>query len=327
MRQLADQFRLATVLLVVLGMVAAVFTLVASPASADTETAGDVTRVELDGPDVIHYGMGPYVFEDEGRLLVEGVADGAGGCVFEHEMTLAPGESLAGVEIAYDPSQCLALYATGELVAGGPDTWAAEERVSAEEELDATPGGASGDVTASAVQRHQAYTWTWVDEPARWAFDCDIEEGVADGCVLPPVNSVKNAVAWIPDGLCAITPGSIGQVLHDARLLDETGWRLDSLTWQRTPDASCRDTIWSRDYAHFSNELFCEYISDPIVNTVPIIGPAYDALVQYRTETHYNPSGVTGTKFGGASHAYSVSHNGDCGTLLRDGWKFSHTLW
>lgn len=291
-------------------------------ASAGTESLDE--QIMLEGPNVVEYGMGPYSFEDEGRLLLEGTATETGGCAFEHTLTLNPGETLSGIQIAYDPSRCLTLYATGQLVAGGPEEWLDSERTSSELHLAGSLTGSSS-ISALAVRRHEAYTWSWVDEPARWALNCDVEDGAAEGCFLPPVNSVRSDVVWFPDGSCAIAPGNTGVVSYETRHLALTGWKRDSNTWQHTPDGACRDTIWSRNYTHFSNELFCELISDPIVNSVPIVGPIYDTLVDYRTETHYEPNAVTGTKAGASTHIYAVSHDGDCDSFLRDGWKMDHT--
>lgn len=83
-----------------------------------------------------------------------------------------------------------------------------EGRVVGSGRMAGLPQATFADVSAAAVGQQARYLWSWYDEPARWAANCDVEEGYFEGCYLPPVNFVRNTVEWTPDPSCTIAPGS-----------------------------------------------------------------------------------------------------------------------
>lgn len=282
----------------------------------------------LEGPNVIHYGQ-PYELQGTHRFIAKGERLLGGGCQWKRSGKIEQ-RDVAEIEIAYDPTTCRSLFVRG--------TWADTnaslrgEGETAERSNDASsPASATGSSSASASgdgsstpsldpdppgdnnPRYQsAYTWTWYDEPARWAFGLDVE----DPGVLPPVNSFRNWIEWWPDGICAVPQGYTGWSWREGKALSETGWNLEYHNWEHTPDPiSCDQSMYSRSYAGFVNRDFCNTLGDLLIPIAP-----FDLV----TRTVYAPNGVEGYQDGSANWTSLTAKRGYCTNFLRLGARYGY---
>jgi hypothetical protein len=277
---------------------------------------GAVTGLSLEGPDVITYGDHPYVFSDSVEYIRQGRKAGADDCNFTFETTLAPGESLTEIEIAYDPATCRMLVKSGHLANDQDFTDAVPSTtgldlsptiVHGSGDDGAEPTGAESTqdtVSIMALRRQQAVNWSWYDEPVRWARPgggCDVEESYSDGCLLPPVNYVRNGVSWVPDGSCAVAPGTLG--FANARLyhLEVSGWTVNSNRYYEDESPPCGSDIFSKNNTVFKNGVFCPVLTSPF---------GVDA-----TYTKYLPNEVRGKADGWAVFPRSLTKSGGCTSL------------
>lgn len=221
-----------------------------------TSGAAASEPLTLEGPDVITYGLAPYELEDSTRIIRQGERTPNGGCAFSGERSLAPGESITEIEIAYDPSTCRSLFEVGVLVGGAEGLDDSEDSDSATETA-STSAESDGLFAVAALGRFAAYQWSWFDEPARWIQGCDVE----DPCPpLPPVNTVRNGIEWSPDGACAVAPGTIGTMDFRITWLVLTGWQVVVNDWTHSPDPiPCEDDIFSQNVNQFRNNAFCAF--------------------------------------------------------------------
>lgn len=276
-----------------------VLVVIASVGAMTTGTAGAAERVTLSGPEVVDYGLAGYEFEDSTRHIVEGTPD-SGGCRFTGEGTLQPGESVTQVEIAYDPATCRSLVERGTLVGDGPPEGSVRDGAQARSEAGGAP--TDGLSAQSVLGRFRAYQWSWYDEPARWVQGCDVEDSCGP---LPPVNTVKNSVEWVPDGSCAVAPGYTGWNEYEITWLTLTGWEVKRNDWNHAPDPiPCEQDIYSENYNHFQNRAFCTAVGG-------VLGAIFE------TNTYYEPNHVHGDRNGVAYYRWSARKSGLCSALLR----------
>jgi hypothetical protein len=276
--------------------------------------AADESAEMLVGPNVVEYGLAPYVLEDSHQYVVQGTALPGGGCHFKGEHELAGGQSLTEIEVAYDPDTCRSLFEAGSLVSGHDFLQPQFDSTLTYEEghaggVSESPAETEDLSMQGAGDRHRAYHWSWYDEPARWAFNCDVEDGFSDGCVLPPVNTVRNDIDWRPDGTCAVSPGTTGRMSYQITWLRATGWTVVQNDWSHSPDPiPCDQDIFSRNNNHFNNGVFCQSLA----NAIPIINPRVAP-----TDTYYQPNSVSGNQNGVATYRWSASKAGGCESFLR----------
>lgn len=279
------------------------------PAQA-TETPQALT---LTGPNVIHYGTSDYSLTSSYQLLRQGTPT-ATGCEFFVEDRVQVGEDLAEIDVAYDPDTCRLVVARGVPAAGfaepAPGTLSTSESESQTAAVDATAPAFS----AQTLARRQAYAWSWYDEPLRWAVPggCDVEDGPAQGCLLPPVNYVKNTISWSPDGTCAVPPGTVADLTSQIAWLRTTGWTVASNFWDRNgPLVGCNETLRSRNKSRFMNDFFCQ----ALVNTLPIPDILKPRVAP--TNTYYDPSGLQAFADGSALVTTVLRKDGGCQSFLR----------
>lgn len=275
--------------------------------------------VDLVGPAVTKYDLAPYVFENSSRIIRVGARTPDGGCAFSGEKRLQSGESITEIEIAYDPLTCRSLVETGKLISGDESLAAAansEDAVSqsfttAPAGQESEPGGGG-----SVLPTQEAFMWSWYDEPARWVFDCDVEEtpnGVR--CLLPPVNFVRNGIEWTPDGVCARSPGTTAESTSRIFAYQGTFWSAALNQFTRSPNPlPCGQDVFSQNVNRFENRFFC--------NTLRSIGLP---LTQFgTTRTFYEPNRVEGDENGTAFFRWNLRKSGPCSALLRAGAKFDN---
>lgn len=282
---------------------------------AKASVVGDL--LELVGPSVVQYET-PYILANSSRIIRQGVPLPVGGCSFSGEKSLPPGQSITEIEIAYDPLTCRSLIKAGTLVGGDEGLVAADASADAPGATPFTtaPSGnesEAGGSPASASQR--AFMWSWYDEPARWALECDVQEGFSEGCVLPTVNFVRNEIEWQPDGVCAVPPGTTGST-PDARIqeLTATGWTVaDNIPNKSPVGPLCgAQNIFNENRVRFQNRVFCGVLTrNPFL---PFVA----------TKTNYEPNHVSGDKNGTAFFKWTLTKSGQCSILLRSGAKFDN---
>lgn len=288
----------------------------AAPAQA-TEVPQALT---LSGPNVIHYGTSDYSLTASRQLLRQGTPT-ATGCEFLVEDRVQPGENLAEIDVAYDPDTCRLIVARGVPVAGFADPDPGSLSTSESESQAAAAEAEAPAFSAQALTRRQAYAWSWYDEPARWAFGCDVEDGPAQGCLLPPVNYVKNTISWTPDGTCTVAPGTVADLTSQIAWLATTGWTVASNFWDRNgPLVACNETLKSRNQSHFENGFFCQ----ALVNMLPI--PDFLKPRVAPTNTYYDPSGLQAFADGSALVTTVLRKDGGCQSFLREGRRFGAGL-
>lgn len=262
---------------------------------------------------MVYYGQ-PYLLEDAERVLIQGTFLEDGSCQIGNERAIDPNRETAEIEVAYDPATCRSLMETGTWIdddsrVGIDPSSPAQRETEKDGESASFVGGSteatSGSFTASNFPQHQAYSWTWFDEPARWLLFCDVEDTAEDGCLLPPVNTVRNDITWTADGNCAVAPGTTANVSFAHTMLMNTGWTRPSHTWNRSSAPfDCSQPIMSESFAHFNNQTFC--------------GPFLP------TDTYHEPNGVYGFKDGTATYSWQMNRNtGICSSLLRVAHKDS----
>lgn len=295
--------------------------------ASDAVTSQDNDVLELEGPSVIDYGPPTIPLVDPVREVWEGNRTPTGGCEFLDTLELAVGTSLQVTEIAYDPALCLSLVVIGTPAEIETNDQLREMQSHEDAATDSGSAGAtaqssfaastsSPDISATSLisqvqaaagmSRRAAYTWSWHDEPARWAFDCDVEDGFLDGCTLPPVNTARNSVEWKPGGTsgCVAEPGSTATMAFEQTWLVYTGWQRTGHTWINSGSTlDCDEKIRSTSYATFKNAVFCNAIT-PIIDFAP-------------TFTNYSPNSVVGKANGRSDHTMTHSKSGGCSSLLR----------
>lgn len=267
-------------------------------------------EVTLSGPNIVCYAQ-IYALNDTSREIRQGdpIEDG---CSFR-EPRPAPGT--AEVEIVYDPDTCRKIVEIGTPAsdfdaafptdAGEPSSSIANSGTTEES------GTTSDSVTTAALQRKWVYAWSWFDEPARWApfLDCDVEEGVLDGCVLPPVNTVYNYIDSVPDGDCVLAPGHTAYWERELTWLAATGWFVREQDHETPPSTvTCpRDQLKNSSHVHFENRGFCFGI-------LSVLGLT-------ETHTHYEPNAVDIHADGTRHITQELRKRGGCSQLLRSGKK------
>lgn len=289
---------------------------VAQPAEA---ASLPTTVMTLQGLHVIAYGD-QQVTRGGSRLVRYGTAHPDGGCQWPVSERTKPGQHIYETEIAYDPDTCRLLVERSAVQAGFADPASPGQLTTKDEQGSlASPTGPTG-MAALASSPVDAYTWSWYDEPARWLFGCDVEDGVAEGCYLPVVNYVKNTITWSPDGNCTIPPGTQAHFGSQLAYLRDTGWTISSNYFSyNTTLTTCRDTLYSKNQASFNNRVFCGYILEAIIPGVGV--PQVNA-----TNTYYEPSGLEGFADGSALHITQLRKSGGCDALLKGNRRFGSGL-
>lgn len=305
--------------------------------SLGAESAG-ATEATLEGPNVIHYGQ-PYELHSTDRFIAKGEQLPGGGCQWKRSEAIEH-RDVAEIEIAYDPTTCESLFVRG--------TWADEnasltgkaetaERSGAASSSASSSALATGGNAASAIgggstpprfdpippgsnpRYLSAYAWTWYDEPARWAFGLDIEDAVPLPLVgsVPPVNSFRNWIEWWPNGDCTVPVGYLGWFRFEGNWLSESGWKLEYHDWYHTPELmeSCSQPVYSRSYAGFVNNFFCNTLGDLLIPFTPF---------DLSTRTVYSPNGVEGYRDGTARWTSLTAKRGYCTNFLRLGARYGY---
>jgi hypothetical protein len=284
-------------------------TLVVAPQAA-TASSEPLT---LEGPNVIQYGTEDYTFASSTDYIRQGTRAGEHGCEFVLEGVIQPeAPDITEIEVAYDPDTCRALVRSGVASSGSPGT------PSSTDVQDSTATAASADGTAStgdfgvaAVGRQQRYAWSWYDEPARWAFNCDVEDGVAQGCLLPPVNWVKNTIEWAADPSCTIAAGTLAWFSSQTSRLTATGWTMPRNIWSINPGPiACTEQLYNVNDNHFQNRVFCQAIVD-FLSPFPI--PVLP------TNTYYSPNELRVNNDDTTSYRQVLRKDGGCQSFLRAG--------
>jgi hypothetical protein len=282
--------------------VAMAFVLAVLLAASGAGGAAANEPLTLEGDEVITYGLEPYELENSTRIIRQGERMPDGSCAFSAERSLQPGESIAEIEIAYDPATCRSLYEVGILVGGDQGLDGGADSDSATEGATTNPGSAGLSSAAAPIGTFAAFQWSWFDEPARWVRGCDVE----DPCPpLPPVNTVRNGIEWSPDGTCAVAPGTIGWMDFRITWLVLTGWQVIRNDWAHSPDPiPCDQDIFSQNVNHFQNRAFC----------AALLGPPF---LLFPTNTYYDINKVRGDENGTAFFSWQWRKDGPCSALLR----------
>jgi hypothetical protein len=293
--------------------------MLANPGAAQADSTGP-QALTLTGPNVIHYGTSDYSLASDQRLLRQGTAT-ATGCEFLVQDRVRPGQDLAEVDVAYDPDTCRLVVARGVPSADFADPGPSDLSSSESSTQSAAADASAPAFSAQALSRRQAYAWSWYDEPARWAFGCDVEDGPAQGCLLPPVNCLKNTLSWTPDGTCTVAPGTVADLTSEIAWLRQTGWTVASNFWDRNgPTVPCNETLRSRNQSHFENGFFCQ----ALVNMLPIPDILKPRVAP--TNTYYDPSGLQAFADGSALVTTVLRKDGGCQSFLRESRRFGAGL-
>lgn len=254
---------------------------------------------QFDGPNIVWYEQP--AAESRNELIVrDGTGLGEEACAFSGTRELNPGESVREIEIAFDPAGCDSLVRVEKNPSPRPTLPSGS--IAAREQL--MPSSELGDLedllpappmTPGVQLRKEATTYTYLDEPARWAFGVHPYE---DG-ILPSVNTARSYVQWNIHTGC-IPPGAV--VGFEITWLDQSGWERVSHEWRQ--GYNCAE-VWSEIFAHFRNRPFCK---------VATRNPA-----QPDTEAMHWPNGVSGKRNGTSSHGWYLVKTGGCSDWLRWG--------
>ncbi len=321
----------------------------ALPRPVSAAEAPSANTITLEGPNVINYGADDYVFSTSADYVLGGKPVGEGKCEFSNSGPIDQSEEITEIELAYDPDTCRMLIRRGVAIKGMPEPDGSGETQSSSSGALATPsssggtdvsggttaqrttnsgtsgaprarGGGGGDVSTAAVGYRAHYMWSWVDEPARWAVNCDVEDGPAQGCFLPPVNTVKNTVEYVADPTCTAAPGSTAFFGYQATWFKGSGWRLLRNDFAHNgPVLGCTETLFSRNVNHFQNSLFCQALYDFVLPgfLTPKIAP---------TNTYYDPNHVSVTNSDSVTYSWRTTKDGGCQSFLRQGRRFGTGL-
>lgn len=268
-------------------------------------------EVTLSGPNIVCYGQ-TYDLVDATREIRQG-APIQEGCSFRGP---SPAAGAVQIEIVYDPDTCRQIVEIGTPASEADFEFGASPTEESSSASGEALGEGVGDVglAAVALQRKWRYAWSWYDEPARWAFGCDVEEGFADGCILPPVNRVYNYIDSVPDGSCVTAPGTTGWWERELTWLVATGWFIAEQSHETPPELiTCpEDQLRNASNVHFKNATFCA----AILGLPPAL---FGELLA--THTRYEPNAVD-IHADGTRHVTQVlSKSGGCNQLLREGRK------
>lgn len=259
------------------------------------------------------YYPGGRTIEDPVAVVRQGIKNAGGSCTLNGSETLGPGEVVVEIERSFDPATCTSVFDRGVAFSLGSDVDLGQsQRQSREEVLTQEP-----DLLGGAASRQEAYNWSWYDEPARWMFECDVEDEVDEGCLLPPVNTVRDHIVWVPGGSCPADVTQGVEVGFRTSWFTYSGWVNPVSIWQYQFGQSC-GRVFSRSDEEFRNAVFCQAVVD-------FLSPGLTPPVE-PTETKYRPNEVEGYGDGTAVFRWNVTKSGGCDSFLQFGRKSANVL-